>query len=117
MRATVAADDYYRSGKSSIVSLKIKQATQTLKLTPINQRVSYNKGKTYQLKVKAQENPKLTFAKLKGTSYIKVSKTGVVTVNKKIKKGTYYVKTKVTADATKNYQKKSQEFTLCIKVL
>ena len=59
---------------------------------------------------------KLTFKKLKGNKKITVSKTGKITVLKKLKKGTYKLVLKVTAAGNDKYKKISKKVTVKIKV-
>ena len=59
----------------------------------------------------------LIFKKKSGNKKIKISKAGMVTIKKKLRKGTYKIKVKVTAAGNSNYKSSSTKtVTFKIKV-
>ena len=122
---TVKFKGFYK-GTSEAMEFKINKKANTLKI---------KSGKTYKVKYKKLKKAKktvsyasvinfsskgqgtLTFAKKSGNKKITISKSGTVTIKKKLKRGTYKVKVKVTASGNGNYTASSTKtVTFKIKV-
>ena len=109
------------NGKSDSVQIKVIKRANTMKAKAKSKvlNVKYNKKTTFK-KTKAFKitgaKGTVTFKKASGNSKITVSKKGVVTVKKGIKKGAYSVKVKVTAKGNNAYKAKTQKVTLKFKV-
>ena len=122
---TVKFKGFYK-GTSETMEFKINKKANTLKI---------KSGKTYKIKYKKLKKAKktvsytsvinfsskgqgtLTFAKKSGNKKITISKSGTVTIKKKLKRGTYKVKVKVTASGDGNYTPSSTKtVTFKIKV-
>ncbi len=83
--------------------------------------VKYSKSKDQTVKRSAaltisSAKGTVTYAKKSGNKSITVSKAGVITLKKGLKKGTYSVKVKVTAAGTKTYDSLSKTVTVKITV-
>ena len=76
-------------------------------------KASKLKKKKITFKIKAKAKGKLTYKVLKGAKYIKVSKSGKVTVKKKTKKGAYRIL--ITAAQTGGYRKATKVIKVKIK--
>lgn len=97
-----------------------KLKTQKIKISKIkNYRAKKLKNKkvSFNLKARAMGKAKLTYRVVKypkkAKKYISVSKSGKVTLKKKIKKGVY--KILITADRTEKYQKATKYVSIKIK--
>lgn len=100
--------------KANTLTLKVKA-----KATKIKCKSLRKKSKTYAISKfinvsKAQGA--VTYAKASGSKKIKISKTGKVTIKKKIKKGTYKVKVNVTAAGNAKYNKITKTVTFVVKI-
>lgn len=107
------ADAYFR----------ITKAANPLKVTPRNAAVSFKKLKkknqtlaAKQIATVSKKVGNVTFKRVSGSKKISISKTGKVTLKKKMKKGTYKVTAKVTASGDWNYKAGSKNITFKIKV-
>ena len=99
--------------KNSITVSTKKKSYKKAKVT--------KKGASFKISAKAKSGTKLTFKKVKGCKYIKVSKSGKVTVKKTIYKKCkpnkkHAIKVKITAAAGKGYKKVSKTFTIRVIV-
>lgn len=72
--------------------------------------------KSYTVKLAGTAENKLTYSKVSGSSKIKVSAAGKITIPKNLKKGTYVVKVKATAAGSKFYKKTAKTVTVKIIV-
>ncbi len=100
------------SVKGKTVKLKAKSLKKKKKTLSITKAIKFNnKGqgtRRYRL---------VSVKKSKFKKYFKInSKTGKITVKKKLKKGTYKVKVKVTAAGTNNYKALTKAVTFKVKV-
>ena len=109
-------------------TFKINKAANTLKVKAKTPAVKYARLKEKKQIITARKA--YTVSKAKGTvtfklagvskskfkKYFKVSKSGIISIKKGLKKGTYKVKVKVKAAGNKNYNAKSKTVTVKIKV-
>ncbi len=106
----------FEIGKAeNTLTAKAKKKKHTIKAAKI-------KNRKYKIKQKnafkiGKANGTVTYKKTKGNSGITVTKKGVVSVKKGLKKGTYTVKVKVTAGGDANHYAKSKNvsFKIIIK--
>lgn len=91
--------------------LTVSTAKKTVKASALKKRAQT----TSRISVKGAK-AKLSYQKISGSSKLKVSKTGKITVAKKTKKGTYKVKVKVAAANTSNYKASSASATVKVVV-
>jgi hypothetical protein len=73
------------------------------------------KAKSFQLKATATQGD-VKFVKVGGTSKLKVSSTGKVTVKKGLKKGTYKIQVKAYVDGNANFKSAEQTKTIKVKI-
>ncbi len=99
--------------KANTLTLKAK------KMTKIKARKMKKKAQSFNLSkfvtISGAQGP-VTYAKASGNKKITVSKTGKVTLKKKIKKGTYKVKVNVTAAGNTNFNAVTKAVTFKVKV-
>lgn len=117
---------FYKGSTENLGTFKIVKAANPLKIKG---------GKKYTVKYKVLKKAKqkvpytsvitftnkgqgtLIFKKKSGNKKIKISKAGMVTIKKKLRKGTYKIKVKVTAAGNSNYKSSSTKtVTFKIKV-
>lgn len=118
--ATVTVTGKGSFSGTKTASFKISKASQALKVSTAKKTV-----KASALKKKAQTTSKvsvkgakakLSYKKISGSSRLKVSNTGKITVAKNTKKGTYKVKVKAAAASTSNYKAASKSATIKVVV-
>ncbi len=106
-----------------VKTFKIAKATQKMKVKTSVKSVKYSAVKKKAQTVKkaisvTKSYGKLTYSKVsKGSSkYLTISKSGVITVKKKTKRGTYKISVKVTAKGNNNYKSATKTLTVTIKI-
>ncbi len=117
---TITGKGNYKGSKKA--TFKINQAKNTLTVSGKTVKVKYEdvqkKKQTIAAKdaFKVSKNVgKVTYKKSGGNSKITVSKSGKITIPKKMNKDTYKIKVKVTAAGDKNHKKGSK--TVAIKIV
>lgn len=117
VKASVAADLYYKAATSAVAKLTIKKAYNDIYVGPASKTLRYSKSKklTFTEKATVYEKAAVTFAKVKGDRKITITKAGKVTIAKGLKRGKYSLKLKVKSAATRNYL--ATEGTVTIKII
>jgi hypothetical protein len=96
------------------IANKVNFASKT-KIYHVKKAKKLKKAKSFQLKATATTGD-VKFVKIGGTSKLKVSSTGKVTVKKGTKKGTYKIQVKAYVDGTANYASADQVQTIKVKI-
>lgn len=108
-----------KASKDAADAGQTKPAAEKAKASISISKKTYNikRGKTAKIKIKKTTDGKITFKKVKGNKYIKVTKAGKIKVKKGAKKGkTYKIKVKVTAAESSSFRKVSLTRQLKVKV-
>lgn len=124
--ATTASAATSPKGGSTTPTAKVNKITvKKSKIAPTFKKSKLKKkAASYKINAKAVSKTKVTYKKVKGCKYIKVSPSGKVTIKKNIakyckgsnKKGVHKVKVKITAAAGNGYNKVTKTITLKIKI-
>ena len=120
-KAAPVQTDTKKTTEKNANPIKVKAKKPTVKYSKLkkkNQTISRKKAITVS-KAQGTVTYKLSSAKKGKKSYkkyFKVSKSGKITVKKKLKKGTYKVKIKVTAAGNSTYKAATKTVTVSIKV-
>ena len=108
-----------QSIKGTSVTGIAKQKT-ILKVNPTTKKIKYSRVKkkkqSFNLNISTNSNGRFICKKIKGSSKIKVSKNGKVSVSKKIKRGTYKVTIQISAFETSKYEALQKKFVLKIRI-
>ena len=94
------------------MNMKVSKRTATVKASAVANKAK----KVNAIKVKAAKGT-VTYSKVSGSDYLKVSKkTGKIVVKKGTPSGTYKIKVKVNASGNNQYESASKTVTVKIKV-
>ena len=92
-------------------TIKVKKKTFTYKASKVKKA-----NQTFNIGATVTGNGKITYTKISGSSRLKVTKAGKVTVRKGTKKGTYRLTVNIKAASSKKYKAKTKKFTITVKI-
>lgn len=107
-KTTVAISVMVKKAKASIKAKKTSMSYKAKKLK--------KKAQSFLIKASCTSGAKVSCTKKSGHKYLKVSKTGKVTVKKGAKKGSYSIKVLIKAAANDKYEAAKKQVTVKVKV-
>lgn len=92
-------------------TIKVKKKTFKYKAAKVKKA-----NQTFYIGATVTGNGKITYTKISGSSRLKVTKAGKITVKKGTKKGTYRLRVNIKAASSKKYKAKTKKFTITVKI-